>query len=245
MMALYALCDVVPLEMVPMIVEKETTKEAWDAIVTMRVCNDRVKKATTHQLRQKFNLVMFNDGETVEDYALRLSDMAAHLAMLDEEVNDGEIIVKMLRSLLPHFKQITIAIKILLDVPTMSVADLTWRLKEVEEAFEEAPTLLKQDRKLYLTEEEWDSWRKKCKAENHFGSDARGGGAGKGHGRGRGHGVAALHQAGHRASPPTMSVGAVARWDIGRVSAARSPRRSRRTSRKMRRRPRSCSRRQP
>jgi hypothetical protein len=36
----------------------------------------------------------------------------------------------------------------------MSVTDLTWRLKEVEEAFDEASMLLQQNGKLYLTEEE-------------------------------------------------------------------------------------------
>jgi hypothetical protein len=30
--------------------------------------------------------------------------MVAHLIMLDEEVKKGEIVVKMHRSLLPHFK---------------------------------------------------------------------------------------------------------------------------------------------
>jgi hypothetical protein len=47
-----------------------------------------------------------------------------------------------------------IMIKKLLDVWTMSVTDLTGRLKEVEKVFEEAPTSLQQDRKLYITKEE-------------------------------------------------------------------------------------------
>jgi hypothetical protein len=51
MMALDALCGAVPPEMVPTIPKKETGKEAWDAIMTMRVSDDRVKKATTQQLR--------------------------------------------------------------------------------------------------------------------------------------------------------------------------------------------------
>jgi ABC-type uncharacterized transport system permease subunit len=51
--------------------------------------------------------------------------MATHLTTLGEEVKDGEIIVKMLRSLPPHFNQIMITIKTLLDVSTMFVADLT------------------------------------------------------------------------------------------------------------------------
>ena len=120
----------------------------------MRVDDDHVKKATKHQLRRKFNLVTFDDDEIIEDYALRLSGMVAHLTTLGEEVKDDEIIMKMLRSLPPRFKQITIVIKTLLDVSTMSVADLIGWLKEAEEAFEEASTSLQQDGKLYLTEEE-------------------------------------------------------------------------------------------
>jgi hypothetical protein len=115
---------------------------------------------------------------------LCLSSMKALLTTLGEEVKDRGIIAKMLRSLLPHFKQIMIAIKTLLNVSTMSDADLTGRLKEAEEAFEEAPTTLQQDEKLYLTKEEWDARRKKHKVGNHSGSGARGGGIGDGHGRG-------------------------------------------------------------
>jgi hypothetical protein len=153
MMVLDALCGTVPPEMVSTIV-KETAKKAWDAIMTMRIGDDRVKKAMAQQLCRKFNLAMFNDGKTVEDYAMRLSGMAVHLATLGEKVKHGEIIAKMFRSLPPRFKKITVAIKTLLDVSTMSVADLTWCLKEAEEAFKKAPTSLQQDGKLYLTEEE-------------------------------------------------------------------------------------------
>jgi hypothetical protein len=70
----------------------------------------------------------------------------------------------------------------------MSIVDLTGRLKEAVEVFEEALTSLQQDGKLYLTEEEWDTQRKKCEVENHSGSGARGGGVGKGRGPGRGRG---------------------------------------------------------
>jgi hypothetical protein len=148
-----------------------------------------------------------------------------HLASFSKEVKDGEIDAKMLQSLPPHFKQTTIAIKTLLIVSIISVTDLTGQLKQVEEAFKEAPTSLQQDRKLYLIEEEWDVWRNKRKAENY--SD---GGVGKGGGCDR------LHRAGHRTSPPMMSAGAATRLGIGHMSAARSPRRSRCTSWKMRRR---------
>jgi hypothetical protein len=47
MMALDALCDVVPPEMVSMIAKKDMTKEAWDMIATMRFGDNCVKKATS------------------------------------------------------------------------------------------------------------------------------------------------------------------------------------------------------
>jgi hypothetical protein len=96
MMVFDALCGTVPPEMVPTIANKEMTKEAWDVITTMRVGDDRMKKATMQQLRRKFNLTTFDDGETVEDYVLCLSGMVAHLATLDEEMKHGEIVMKML-----------------------------------------------------------------------------------------------------------------------------------------------------
>jgi hypothetical protein len=201
MMELDALCGTVSPEMVPTITKKETTKEACSAITTMMVGDDRVKKASTQQLRRKFDLATFDDGETIKDYALHLSGMVTHLATLGEEVKDDEIVMKMLRSLLPRFKQITIAIKTLLDVSTMSVANLTGWLKEAEEAFEEALILLQQDGKLYLTEEEWGAWRKKRETKNHSGSGARGGGAGKGRGRDQGCGHGGSSSSGSSSKP--------------------------------------------
>jgi hypothetical protein len=82
----------------------------------------------------------------------------------------------------------------------MSVADLTGRLKEAEQAFEEAPMSLQQDGKLYPTEE-WDVRRKKREAENHSESSIRGGGTGKGSGRDRGRGRGGSSSSGSSSKP--------------------------------------------
>jgi hypothetical protein len=70
MMALDALCSVVPSEMVSSIADKLTTKEAWKTIADLRVGDDRMKKTADVLLRTKFDLATFNDGESVEDFAL-------------------------------------------------------------------------------------------------------------------------------------------------------------------------------
>jgi hypothetical protein len=46
MVVLAALCGAVRPEMVLTIATKVTTKEVWDVIMTMRVSDDRMKKAT-------------------------------------------------------------------------------------------------------------------------------------------------------------------------------------------------------
>jgi hypothetical protein len=186
MMVLDSFCSTVPPKMVPTFAKKETAKEVENAITTMRVANDSMKKATMHQLYREFNTT-FNDGETVVNYTLCLSCMVAHLTMLCEEVKDTKVIAKMLLSWPHHNKHITIEIKTILEVSTMCVAELTRRLKEVEVAFEEALMSLQQDGKLLLTEEEWYARRKKHEWEKCTSGSARRDRIGKGWWRGHVH----------------------------------------------------------
>jgi hypothetical protein len=48
--------------MVAMIAKKETVKEVWDVIATMRIGNDHVKKAMAQQLCRKYDLTAFKEG---------------------------------------------------------------------------------------------------------------------------------------------------------------------------------------
>jgi hypothetical protein len=41
---------------------QEGDDQAWDAIATMRVGDDRVEKVTAQQLRRMFDLTTFDDG---------------------------------------------------------------------------------------------------------------------------------------------------------------------------------------
>jgi hypothetical protein len=58
-------------------------------IAIMRVSDDRVKMAKTQQLHRKFEFTTFNDGETIEDYAMHLSGMVVDLGTLGDEVRMG------------------------------------------------------------------------------------------------------------------------------------------------------------
>ncbi|CAA7401797.1 unnamed protein product [Spirodela intermedia] len=135
--------------------------EMWLAIATMRIGDDRVKKASAQNLRRQFDSATFKEGESVEDYALRLNSMASTLNTLGDKVEETQVVEKIIRSVPQRFRQIVVAITMLLDVSTLTVADLTGRLKAAEDAFEELPSAMHHDGKLHLTEEEWDARRRK------------------------------------------------------------------------------------
>ncbi|CAA7390458.1 unnamed protein product [Spirodela intermedia] len=99
-------------------------------------------------------------------------------------------VVEKIRSVPQRFRQIVVAITMLLDVSTLTVADLTGRHKAAEDAFEEPPSAMHHDGKLYLTEEEWDARRRKRDDEKTGGGGSSSvthrGRHGRGRGRGRG-----------------------------------------------------------
>ncbi|XP_078428799.1 uncharacterized protein LOC144700769 [Wolffia australiana] len=107
--------------------------------------------------------------------------MASTLTTLGDKLEETQGVEKIIRSVPQCFRQIVVAITMLLDVSTLTIADLTGRLKAVEDAFEETPSAMHHEGKLYLTEEEWDARRKKRDAENKPG----GGGSSNAARRGR------------------------------------------------------------
>ena len=74
--ALGAILHYVPLEMVPALAAKDSSKEAWNAIKTMRVRVDRVRR---QKLRKN---LAFKSREGVEDFSLRLSASVSELQSL-------------------------------------------------------------------------------------------------------------------------------------------------------------------
>ncbi|XP_066358327.1 uncharacterized protein [Miscanthus floridulus] len=71
--ALDAICSAVQEDMVPALATKASAKEAWEAIRTLRIGDDRVRKATAQNLRAEYESIALREGEAIEDFALRLT----------------------------------------------------------------------------------------------------------------------------------------------------------------------------
>ena len=70
--ALKAIFAAVPVEYRESLGAKNSAKEACEVIAAMRVGSDRAKKTTAQLLKQEYATLKFKNGESVEDFSLRL-----------------------------------------------------------------------------------------------------------------------------------------------------------------------------
>lgn len=194
--ALDAICSAVPPELVPTLATKASAHEAWEAIKTMRVGDERARKTTAQALRVEYEQIGFRDGESVEDFALRLTNLVQRLAILGDPEPEAKVVAKYLCVAHPKYRQLIVSIETLLDISTLSVEEVAGRLKAATDDDPAPPQTL--DSKLLLTHDEWLEKYKKSES-GHGASSSSGRGKRRSRGRGRGGGGG---NAGLRAGTP-------------------------------------------
>jgi hypothetical protein len=169
----------------------------------MRIGDDRVREVAVQHLLRQFETIEIKEEESIEDYSMHLSGMVQHLAMLGETVTEQKVVDKFLHSVPHKYKQIVVAIQTLLDVETLTLVNMTGRLKATEDELEAPSVLVNHAGKLYLSEEAWEKWKLREESSGD-GSSSRGGGGGHGanRGRGRGRGNGGNNRDSSGSSPP-------------------------------------------
>ena len=135
--AMSALLRSVPKEMWQSLGGKKTVKEAWEAVKLMRVGADRVKEVHAQKLMREFENLAFKDGETVEEFGMRITNLVGHLKTLGESIDDVRVVKKFLRVAPPRFTQVVVSIEMFVDLKKLSVDELVGRLRAVEERFDD------------------------------------------------------------------------------------------------------------
>jgi hypothetical protein len=148
----------------------------------MRVGDDRIRKTRAQRVRREYELLAFREGESVEDFALRLTGIVNKLATLGDLEPDDKVMEKYLRIARLRYKQLVISIETLLDVSTLSVEEIMGRLMASEDD-PKPPSSVLAGGKLYLTKEQWLE-RYKQRKEEGSGSHGSGGTGYRGRRRG-------------------------------------------------------------
>lgn len=120
-LALAAILRVVPLEMLLSLAIKESAHDAWEAIKIVQLGVQRVRTANTQKLCKEFNDIAFKPGEMVDDFAMRLSRLVNNIRLLGDDIDEEEVVRKMLQVAPERFDQVVISIESLLAIKDMFI----------------------------------------------------------------------------------------------------------------------------
>lgn len=153
-MALAAIYQGIPEEMLLSIAEKKCAKDAWAAIKTMSLGGDRVKKAKVQTLKVDFESLNMKETEKLDDFCMKLYGMVTNIRALGETMEEAYVVKKLLRAVPSRYLQIASTIEQFGNLEEMTVEEIVGRLKAHDERLRgkiEEPS----GGQLLLTEEEW------------------------------------------------------------------------------------------
>ncbi|KAG6780314.1 hypothetical protein POTOM_013168 [Populus tomentosa] len=186
--AMVAISQAVPDDVMMAIAEKQTAKEAWDALREMRIGEDRVKKARVQVLKRQLYKVHMQDSETVNEYSMKLTALVGEIRSLCAKLEENEVVEKLFSSVPDRFLQIIGTIEQFGDVDTMSVSEAIGRLRTFEEGLKGRSHTESTGEQLLFTQAEKEARTPKAKKYESFSNNKRGGRHWRGHGSGRGYG---------------------------------------------------------
>jgi hypothetical protein len=166
---------------------KDSAKQAWDAVRTLRIGDERTRDATAQQLRRNFANLTFKEGESVTDFGVRITALATNLRTLGDHISDIEVVKKLLQVAPKSLNQAAVSIEMFVDLNQATIEDVIGRLRVFEERAKPAQITDAMGR-LMLCEEDWEARRKERREQENSGGGTSSGNRGKRPDRGRGRG---------------------------------------------------------
>ncbi|XP_076906724.1 uncharacterized protein LOC143562946 [Bidens hawaiensis] len=96
----------IPENMVLQIANFTSAKEIWDALKVRHVGVDRVKEARLETLESDFESLKMGVGESLDVYAVKISEIASQASNLGHTMNDKKLVRILLSSVPEKFIQI-------------------------------------------------------------------------------------------------------------------------------------------
>ena len=137
-MAIAFLFQSIPETLVLRIGDIVTAKAAWDAIQARHIGAERVQEARLQTLMAEFDRIKMKDGDTVDIFSDKLSEIVSKAASLGETIEEPKLVKKILKSLpRKKFIHMVASLEQVLDLNTTSFEDIVGRLKAYEERIAE------------------------------------------------------------------------------------------------------------
>ena len=145
--------------------------------------------ARAQQLRCGFGAIAFKEGETVSEFGIRISTLAANLRTLGDNITDTEVVKKLLQVFPDRLSQANVSLEMFLDLNKVLIEEVIGRLRVFEERGKPKEVTDGMGR-LLLCEEDWEARRQARREQESSGGCSSLSSRGKDRGRGRGRGGA-------------------------------------------------------
>nr|GEU85354.1 hypothetical protein [Tanacetum cinerariifolium] len=132
-MALAAIYQAIPEDVLLMLADKDTAKEAWETLHTMHMGAERVKEAKIQTLKSDFEVIRMKDSGSMDEFAMRLNTIVTGIRSLGDTIEEITVVKKFLRAVLIRFMKIVTSIEQFGDLKNMTVEEVVGRLKTHEE----------------------------------------------------------------------------------------------------------------
>lgn len=102
--------------------DKDTPKDVWDTLETIYGGDKHVKQAKEESLRGKFEDMRMVEGETIQQYGIRIKTMVGDIKSTGGTIDDATIVSNVLRSLLSVYAIRVVAIQELRSIDKTKVS---------------------------------------------------------------------------------------------------------------------------
>lgn len=151
--AMAAIYQAIPEDILLAVAEKTTAKSTWDAIRVMCQGAECVKKAKVQTIKSEFESLKMKDTETIDEFSMTVNGLVTNIRALGESIEENYVVKKFLRAVPTKFLQITSAMEQFGKLEEMTVEEAVGSLKAHEERMRGLTE--NSGGQLLLTEEEW------------------------------------------------------------------------------------------
>jgi RNase H-fold protein (predicted Holliday junction resolvase) len=106
------------------ILNRETSRDIWEAMRRKYQGSTTVKRAQLQALRREFEVLAMGESETVNDYFARTLAIANKMTAQGERMEQVTVVKKILRSMPAKFNYVVCSIEESNDVTTLSIDEL-------------------------------------------------------------------------------------------------------------------------
>nr|GEV07010.1 putative zinc finger, CCHC-type [Tanacetum cinerariifolium] len=124
----------IPEDILMQVAKKKTAREVWESLKTWFVGADRVQKARLHTFKSEFEALQMKDGESINEYAGKLSGMISKYDSVGATLNDEELVRKLFDMVTEKYIHLIASMEQHLDVEEMPFEEAIGRLKAYKDS---------------------------------------------------------------------------------------------------------------